>query len=161
MVPWILAVRAEDAELAHTLPHTRIAPIITLCPEGLGERRGEPTYNMPPLPAILRARCPGANSLLLGRIQNGRDDSSEPTVQSSPQRTFHRQVCMCLETACLCGSHPPLRTSDMGAGKALCSPEHTFRKSSTLGTFWHNSTKALALVLSPPPAPPSLDLMAF
>ena len=69
--------------------------------------------------------------MLLGRIQNGRDDSGEPTVQSSPQRTFHGQVCLCLETACLCGSHPPLRTGDMGAGEALCTPEHTQKELST------------------------------
>lgn len=117
---------------------------------------------MLPLPAILRARCPGANTLP-GRIRKGRDDSSEPTVQSSPQRTFHRQACMCLETACLCGSHHPLRTGDMGAGKALCTPEHTFRKSSVLSTFWLYSTKALAPILFRPvssiPPTPGLDML--
>lgn len=65
-----------------TRPHIRIAPVITLCPEGLGEGCGEPTCNMPPLPATLRARCPGANTLL-SRRKNGRDDSSEPTVRDS------------------------------------------------------------------------------
>lgn len=63
-----------------THPHSPIAPVITLCPEGLGEGCDEPICNMPPLPAILRARCPGANTLL-SKIQNGRVDSGEPTVR--------------------------------------------------------------------------------